>query len=92
MDNDEVILEVKDNGPGIPEDIVNSLGTPFLTTKENSTGLGLGSKFKNSGTLSCNKNRIFIDGNRFSIRFPSFNNSTNGFLLKPKDTVKANNQ
>lgn len=36
-----VILRVSDNGPGIPSEILEKLGTPFLTTKENGTGLGL---------------------------------------------------
>lgn len=37
----EVILFVKDEGPGLHPDILNKLGTPFKTTKENGTGLGL---------------------------------------------------
>jgi len=36
-----VILEVEDQGSGIHPDILQKLGTPFLTTKANGTGLGL---------------------------------------------------
>jgi signal transduction histidine kinase len=36
-----VLLSVKDDGPGIPEHILEKLGTPFLTTKPTGTGLGL---------------------------------------------------
>jgi len=36
-----VRIYVIDNGPGIPEDILNKLGQPFMTTKEGGTGLGL---------------------------------------------------
>jgi len=36
-----VELTVRDQGPGIPPDLKNKLGTPFLTTKENGAGLGL---------------------------------------------------
>ena len=36
-----VILSVQDNGPGIPDDILTKLGIPFITTKDNGTGLGL---------------------------------------------------
>ncbi|MDR4947297.1 PAS domain S-box protein [Neobacillus cucumis] len=37
----KVILEVKDCGKGIKPDILDKIGTPFFTTKENGTGLGL---------------------------------------------------
>lgn len=38
---DEVILSVQDNGPGIEPTVLEKLGTPFLSTKANGTGLGL---------------------------------------------------
>lgn len=37
----EVILAVKDEGSGIPQEYMEKLGTPFFTTKEQGTGLGL---------------------------------------------------
>jgi hypothetical protein len=37
----EVVLAIKDHGPGIPEEIKEKVGTPFFTTKETGTGLGL---------------------------------------------------
>jgi signal transduction histidine kinase len=43
---DDVIIEVSDNGPGIPLDIQPKLFTPFFTTKENGTGLGLSAVHK----------------------------------------------
>ena len=36
-----VILEVKDNGKGIPPEVQKRLFDPFFTTKETGTGLGL---------------------------------------------------
>ncbi|WP_054969495.1 PAS domain-containing sensor histidine kinase [Alicyclobacillus ferrooxydans] len=41
MDGHEVRVRVKDEGDGIPEDIVDKLGQPFFTTKPKGTGLGL---------------------------------------------------
>jgi PAS domain S-box-containing protein len=36
-----VRLIIKDDGPGIPTAVLAKLGTPFFTTKEHGTGLGL---------------------------------------------------
>lgn len=37
----QVVLFIQDQGSGIPPEVQQKLGTPFLTTKENGTGLGL---------------------------------------------------
>ncbi|MCE5285812.1 MAG: PAS domain-containing protein [Pelosinus sp.] len=41
LENDNVVLTISDQGSGIPAHILENLGTPFLTTKETGTGLGL---------------------------------------------------
>ena len=41
-DGNCVVLAVRDQGEGISPEIVEKLGTPFYTTKDNGTGLGLG--------------------------------------------------
>ena len=38
---DKIILEVMDQGPGMDDEILEKIGTPFFTTKDNATGLGL---------------------------------------------------
>lgn len=40
-EEEDVIISVRDEGAGIPCDILQKIGTPFFTTKENGTGLGL---------------------------------------------------
>ncbi|MGE8066457.1 sensor histidine kinase [Pseudomonas sp. NPDC089569] len=39
--DNEVMLEVTDQGAGIPSDVLPQLFTPFFTTKENGLGMGL---------------------------------------------------
>lgn len=41
VDADEVVLSVKDEGKGIAPEMLQKLGTPFFTTKEQGAGLGL---------------------------------------------------
>jgi signal transduction histidine kinase len=41
-----VVLSIHDTGPGIPQNILDQIGTPFLTTKDSGTGLGLSVCYK----------------------------------------------
>ena len=41
IDADKVVIEVKDTGEGIPDDVLKGLFKPFHTTKVTGTGLGL---------------------------------------------------
>jgi len=36
-----LLISIKDNGPGIPKDVRESIFDPFVTTKKAGTGLGL---------------------------------------------------
>ena len=38
-----VYFSVKDHGKGIPPEVLKNIGTPFVTTKTDGTGLGLAS-------------------------------------------------
>jgi signal transduction histidine kinase len=41
MDGKEVVLAVQDHGKGIEPDVLEKIGTPFFTTKDTGTGLGM---------------------------------------------------
>jgi PAS domain S-box-containing protein len=41
MTEQEIVLSVQDDGPGIAPEVLEKIGTPFYTSKENGTGLGL---------------------------------------------------
>ena len=67
-----VTIHVKDEGPGIPEELNEHLGEPFFTTKTDGTGLGLMITQEilehHGGTLSFSDN---IDkGSTFHLLFP----------------------
>ena len=39
---DRIIVSIRDNGPGIPQEIIDELFDPFFTTKGDNSGMGLG--------------------------------------------------
>ncbi|HYW95570.1 MAG TPA: ATP-binding protein [Bacteroidales bacterium] len=69
-DNDRVVIQIADNGPGIPGDVIDKIFVPFFTTKESGSGVGLSFSrqviSKHHGSLEA-----FSDpgsGSRFIIR------------------------
>jgi len=72
--NETVVIEVADNGPGIPADALSKLFEPFFTTKPTGKGTGLGLSIsleivrKMGGTLSA-ENRPG-GGALFRLTFP----------------------
>ena len=69
---DDVLIEVADNGPGIPDEVRASIFDPFYTTKRHGTGLGLAVTRSiveaHGGTIQCLPRAE--GGTRFLISFP----------------------
>jgi len=40
--DDDITVTVRDDGPGIPMDVLSSLGDPYVTTRRDDGGMGLG--------------------------------------------------
>lgn len=75
-----IVLAIADQGCGIPQENINKVGTPFFTTKDKGTGLGLATCYKIAETHNA---EVRIDsgptGTTFSILFP----------IKNKDTLRV---
>ncbi|MFT6854407.1 MAG: signal transduction histidine kinase [Cyclobacteriaceae bacterium] len=69
-----VVIRIKDNGSGIPEEIKNRIWEPFFTTKEVGVGTGLGMSItygiiqKHNGTIELTSE--FGQGTEFAITLP----------------------
>jgi nitrogen fixation/metabolism regulation signal transduction histidine kinase len=71
-DREGPLLEIADNGPGIPEGDRNRVFDPYYTTKPDGTGLGLAIVKKvvleHDGSIDCRQSEL--GGAAFRIRFP----------------------
>ncbi|MCG1020227.1 PAS domain-containing sensor histidine kinase [Sutcliffiella horikoshii] len=71
-DGEQVLISIRDEGIGIPEDKLKKLGEPFYTTKDRGTGLGLMVSYKiveeHNGTIEVSSE--LGKGTTFHIRLP----------------------
>ncbi|WP_088106110.1 ATP-binding protein [Halalkalibacter urbisdiaboli] len=75
--NDEFLIQVTDDGAGIPDDVIEKLGEPFYSTKENGTGLGLmvtNNIIKNNHQGAIHVESQLGKGTTFTVRLPNFEN------------------
>lgn len=72
QEGDKTILSISDQGSGIPSHILDNLGTPFMTTKDTGTGLGLPICYqiahRHNASIKINTNH---EGTTFFINFRS---------------------
>lgn len=79
FDGQDVVLSVQDEGRGIAPEILDKLGTPFFTTKDNGTGLGLAVCYsiaaRHNATIHINTGP---GGTCFIVRFKNQGNQGDG--------------
>jgi signal transduction histidine kinase/CheY-like chemotaxis protein len=70
----DVVVEVEDNGPGVPDDVRSDIWDPFWTSKEEGEGTGLGLTVVHTIVVdhggSVALERGALGGARFVIRLP----------------------
>ena len=69
---DQLVVTIEDTGVGIPKDKLTLLGTPFYTTKDHGTGMGLTQVFS---VVYQHGGKVIVDskenrGTKFTIRLP----------------------
>jgi two-component system nitrogen regulation sensor histidine kinase NtrY len=72
-EQERVVIEVKDNGTGIPADVLDSIFIPFFTTRPNGSGIGL-SLAKQIMQLHQGRIQVHSEeraGSAFQLCFPS---------------------
>ena len=73
IQDDNVVISIKDTGVGIPPEILKKIGEPFYTTKKNGNGLGLMVSFK---IIESHNGKVYIEseqnkGTTFKIMLPA---------------------
>ncbi len=74
LEDNQIVVEIVDNGPGIPADVQPRLFEPFFTTKPVGTGTGLGLVISNRIVGDRHGGEIEFDSKpgetRFKVRLP----------------------
>ncbi|MEZ8824184.1 MHYT domain-containing protein [Vibrio amylolyticus] len=87
------VIKIKDNGAGIPEEIVERVFDPFFTTKKVGKGTGQGLSIAYSVIVELHKGKISVEsqlgeGTEFTVKIPL----TNALKESSNDTALAGTQ
>jgi PAS domain S-box-containing protein len=74
IDQEQVVCEIADDGPGIPQEILTKIFDPFFTTKPVGKGTGLGLSISRD-IIAKHKGELRVDsiagkGSKFTIKLP----------------------
>jgi hypothetical protein len=74
LEDGSVLIQIEDDGPGIPPEVIQKIYDPFFTTKEIGKGTGLGLSVS-YGIIQEHAGRIFVEsqpgtGTVFTIKLP----------------------
>lgn len=90
LENHHVILSVIDEGTGIPPELLPKLGTPYLTTKKDGTGLGLMACYhlakRNYATIEVKTSPA---GTEFRLCLPVFSDAECAAMLENSEKSDA---
>jgi signal transduction histidine kinase len=74
-EEDRVVIEVADDGPGVPADIASTIFEPLVTARAGGTGLGLALARRvvaaHAGTIALVANDEGVTGARFRVELPT---------------------
>jgi signal transduction histidine kinase len=75
LDGDDACVTIRDDGPGMPADILGRVFEPFFTTKDVGSGTGLGLAIAH-GIVTAHGGRIEVEsavgkGTTFRVRLPA---------------------
>jgi len=94
-DDDFALIEVSDNGGGIPDEVRHRIFEPFFTTKAVGKGTGQGLSIAYSVIVEKHGGTISVDsesgvGTTFSIRLPLSNTASSGNTASSSNTTSTN--
>ncbi|HVF25865.1 MAG TPA: ATP-binding protein, partial [Anaerolineales bacterium] len=73
-EDDHVVVEITDNGPGIPEEIQARIYEPFFTTKPPGKGTGLGLHISHDIVVNRHHGQLLVEskagGTKFKVILP----------------------
>ncbi len=72
LHNKNVIIKIKDNGGGIPNDIINKIFEPYFTTKHKSQGTGIGLYMSEEMIVKHMKGNLTVENEEFEYEGESY--------------------